>query len=757
MAFPARFTHLRPVPWLVAGLLVACAEQPNAPIAVSGPEFSVITSNDPTRIVTVGVDAPASLTLIGTVAEVVVAVDNSVVNLSHATIDCAGQSTPDDPRIGVWIQPGHSHVTIRGGGTALIDHCGVAVLIGSPTPAGGAPGGSFVRVSGLHIQNVNCPQGPFDITDRVCDIAVALANSHDNVVDSNAITNVSEGGILVYGANPAGAISGSNTLTNNQLIGGFNSYGISLATNGNVVRGNVSNDPIEGIVVDGDANQVSDNQVFHSTQDIAFGIHLRPGAEDNTILRNRIRATDIDLVVDAGAARNLIRQNSGSPTNQPDAVDRNGNCTANSWIANDLSRSSPACILGVTLDALLIPPPAALQLDAPTGAPFNATLTNQGARLTDIAVRAWIAQGLFTRRAAGAFTVVCGGQPGSLPKGTCAVSGTAVANRSAGGSGTLASGPAQAVLELVHVIAGDSIVVDSRAVPVTLTPPATGSFWEIGPGMRTPRGALGVGTINGRLYAVGGATITYNNGSQVTYDPTLEVYDPASNNWLFATPMPTPRESPGVGVVNGVLYAVGGYNGNVTGALEAYDPATNQWTARPPMPTPRSEPAVGVVNGVLYAIGGNQGLGGINTVEAYDPASNSWTARAPIPTPRQGAVAGVVNDVIYVVGGAPGGVVEAYDPATNTWSTRASLPTLPFSVAGGVANGLFYTVGSDLLETNEAVYDPATDSWTTLPLIPTRRAALGAVGINGLLFTVGGHVNLASIQTSINVLEIYHP
>ncbi len=53
MALSPRFTRLLPVPWLIAGLLVACAEQPNAPIAVSSLEFSVITSNDPTRIVTV--------------------------------------------------------------------------------------------------------------------------------------------------------------------------------------------------------------------------------------------------------------------------------------------------------------------------------------------------------------------------------------------------------------------------------------------------------------------------------------------------------------------------------------------------------------------------------------------------------------------------------------------------------------------------------------------------------------------------------
>jgi Kelch motif protein/copper-binding protein NosD len=746
--------------WIAAALVIACEEQPSSPVGVDAPGFTVVNSIDPTAVLTVGVDAPANLTLKGTVAGVVVTVDRAVVDLSHATVDCAGQATPDDPRIGVWIQGNRSHVVVRGGGTGLITHCGIGVLIGSVTPVGGALGGSSNRVTGLHIEHVNCPSGPFTIAERLCDVAVAVANSHDNLVDSNRIAAVSEGGILLYGANHAAGTSGGNTVSSNIMIGGFNSYGVLVASNGNVVRGNISDDPYEGFILDGSGNQVIDNQVFNTEQGIYRGIHLLPNADDNTLTRNAIRSTDVGIGVEAGAVRNLIKQNTSTANGQWDALDGNGNCTANSWVMNDFTRADPRCIVGVTIEDVTLTPPASAQLDAAAGAQFTATVTNLGDRLTNIALRTWITQGLFTKRAAGVFPIVCLGPPGVLPKGTCVVRGDSViANRGAAGTGTLAAGPAQALVELVQVTGGDSIVVDSRAAPIMLTPPAAGSFWEIRPPMPTQRGGMGVGGINGLLYAVGGVTVAYNNGFTQTFRANVEVYDPVDNSWSSRTPLPAPRAYLGVGVVNNVLYAVGGYDGNnPTGLVQAYDPGTNTWTTKAPMPTPRSGLAVAVVNGILYAMGGVD-FGGnmVATVEAYDPSTNTWTTKAPMLAARRIHAAGVVNGIIYVTGGDPGGTVEAYDPTVGTWTTRASMPAPRGGLAAGVVSGLLYTVGSEFPETSEAVYDPTADVWTSLPPMPTPRVVPSAAGIDGLLYTVGGQVAIGGLPSSLGVLEVYHP
>ena len=96
--------------------------------------------------------------------------------------------------------------------------------------------------------------------------------------------------------------------------------------------------------------------------------------------------------------------------------------------------------------------------------------------------------------------------------------------------------------------------------------------------------------------------------------------------WSSKAPMPTGRPSLGVGVANGVLYAIGGYSQTSLATVEAYDPVANTWTTKAPMPTSRFALAVGVVNGVVYAIGGfNYSSGLILPSVAYDPVANSWT------------------------------------------------------------------------------------------------------------------------------------
>jgi len=143
--------------------------------------------------------------------------------------------------------------------------------------------------------------------------------------------------------------------------------------------------------------------------------------------------------------------------------------------------------------------------------------------------------------------------------------------------------------------------------------------------------------------------------------------------WTVKTPMPTARFELAVGVVNGILYAVGGSRltpRDYLSAVEAYDPNTNIWTTKVPMPRARVGFAVGVVNRTLYAVGGSSpGTDSSGTVEAYDSTTNTWTTRTTMPTPRVGLAVGVVNGILYAVGGSGRGPVstaEAYDTDTNT-------------------------------------------------------------------------------------------
>lgn len=59
---------------------------------------------------------------------------------------------------------------------------------------------------------------------------------------------------------------------------------------------------------------------------------------------------------------------------------------------------------------------------------------------------------------------------------------------------------------------------------------------------------------------------------------------------------------------------------------------------------------VGVVNGIIYAIGGYDGSAHLNTVECFDPMTNAWKPVASMASRRSSAGVAVLNDMLYVVG-----------------------------------------------------------------------------------------------------------
>ena len=88
-------------------------------------------------------------------------------------------------------------------------------------------------------------------------------------------------------------------------------------------------------------------------------------------------------------------------------------------------------------------------------------------------------------------------------------------------------------------------------------------------------------------------------------------------------------------------------------AVEEYDPVADKWIRKTNMPTPRRAHCAGVINGVIYVIGGTQDNEvGLSTVEAYDPATDQWTKKADMPTARWYFSTSVVNGRIYAFGGA---------------------------------------------------------------------------------------------------------
>jgi N-acetylneuraminic acid mutarotase len=198
---------------------------------------------------------------------------------------------------------------------------------------------------------------------------------------------------------------------------------------------------------------------------------------------------------------------------------------------------------------------------------------------------------------------------------------------------------------------------------------------------------------DGRIYVVGGFTLT-------NYLATVEVYDPDTDSWAIRRNMQTPRSGLGlVAALNGKLYAAGGFNGDFLSTVEEYDPTADTWTPRQPMTTRREHFGFALgPDGLLYAVGGGNGPL-LATAERYDAVLGTWAAVTPMPSPRWafGFTLGP-NDNFYVIGGNSGGnlaTVLEYDPSSDSWTIRESMLTARQGVAAATAhvNSRLYAIG----------------------------------------------------------------
>lgn len=225
--------------------------------------------------------------------------------------------------------------------------------------------------------------------------------------------------------------------------------------------------------------------------------------------------------------------------------------------------------------------------------------------------------------------------------------------------------------------------------------PAT-NRWETKTPLPVPLHHAAAAVVNGRLFVVGGYT-----GGRVrwTASQTLFEYDAARGSWATRAPMPSPRGALAVAVLNGRLHAVGGSADRLTHAHEVYDPVADRWSAANGLPTARDHLAAVTFRGRLWAIGGRESFLGTQyaNVEIYDPATDSWQTGVPLPTGRGGLAAAALPDRVLVFGGeAPFrifGATEMFEPAGNRWIAKASMPTPRHGIGAAVVGGRVYIPG----------------------------------------------------------------
>ena len=296
--------------------------------------------------------------------------------------------------------------------------------------------------------------------------------------------------------------------------------------------------------------------------------------------------------------------------------------------------------------------------------------------------------------------------------------------------------------------------------------------WRTAAPMPTKRTEVAAAALDGKIYVVGGfEKPSLGNMMNFAITPSVEMYDPVTDQWTSKASLPIGLHHVGIGVVDRRLYVIGGYTKSglsvwdPVATVHAYDPATDRWTERASMPTARGALSVMEHEGKLYAIGGFDRKANNAQVEVYDPVRNVWTTGASLPTPRDHLAAATIGGKVYAIGGRVNGdysqnlaVVERYDPATDRWTRVSDLPTSRSGITAAVVEGRIYVFGGEgaagTFNENEA-YDPARDIWQRLTPMPTARHGLGSAVVQGRIYVISGGPSPGGSFSNLN--EVFIP
>lgn len=191
--------------------------------------------------------------------------------------------------------------------------------------------------------------------------------------------------------------------------------------------------------------------------------------------------------------------------------------------------------------------------------------------------------------------------------------------------------------------------------------------WSSGPLLPQARGAGGLANLNGELHFVGG--LKPDRQSDASEHWVLD----ASSEWQPRAPLPDACNHFSAAVLNGKLHVIGGQHGhdgsvvNLAGH-QVYDPASDSWRAATPLPTPRShtEPGTFVERGMIFLAGGRaEELPVMHDLVAFDAAKGEWRSFPGLPAPMRAPVARILGGAFYY--GLGGTTIHGTEP-TDAWT-----------------------------------------------------------------------------------------
>jgi N-acetylneuraminic acid mutarotase len=176
-----------------------------------------------------------------------------------------------------------------------------------------------------------------------------------------------------------------------------------------------------------------------------------------------------------------------------------------------------------------------------------------------------------------------------------------------------------------------------------------GASWRALPRLPFPRAAAGAALANGRIVVAGGV----GAGRRLARNALL--FELGTSRWTVA-PGPTPREHLGVASLAGVVYAVGGRTSGIDTNLlqfESFRAGDRAWRRLQPVPDPRGGTGAAGLAGQIVSVGGEEPGGTIPEVLAYRVSERRWRPLPDLPTPRHGVGVAALAGRVFVIGGGP--------------------------------------------------------------------------------------------------------
>ncbi|KAJ1416785.1 hypothetical protein B484DRAFT_454177 [Ochromonadaceae sp. CCMP2298] len=220
------------------------------------------------------------------------------------------------------------------------------------------------------------------------------------------------------------------------------------------------------------------------------------------------------------------------------------------------------------------------------------------------------------------------------------------------------------------------------------------NIWVPQPSLPRPVASLSAASLRDQLYFLGGYDRGLNRRSTCIYrlNPRAEIAcagrgifsdaESTHQTWHLCSAALTKGRSHHSSVAYaGKVWIAGGLLESqhfVTNTVEIFDPLTNTCIPGPPLKQARIKPGLVIVKGVLYAVGGTMMTfaHGPTTVERFAEESGRWEVDSECPEFRSKCSVCAAGSKIFLFGGANGGTVHntwtSYDVDTKSWANAPS-------------------------------------------------------------------------------------